>query len=67
MTELSMDQNLELATQVACKQGMFPFPVNDTTIAIMRIAVGENEEELLFIGVGIETSDGMTAGYRKPE
>ncbi|MBW1680837.1 MAG: 4Fe-4S binding protein [Deltaproteobacteria bacterium] len=43
-----MDEKFLKATEVVCKQGMFPFPVNDTTLAIMRIAVGENPEELEF-------------------
>ncbi|MBW1924345.1 MAG: 4Fe-4S binding protein [Deltaproteobacteria bacterium] len=48
MNVSTMDEKFLKATEVVCKQGMFPFPVNDTTLAIMRIAVGENPEELEF-------------------
>ncbi len=42
----SLDQKLEQAAGVVCKQGMFPFPVNDTSISIIRHVVGEEEDEL---------------------
>lgn len=48
MTDLS-SKYLE-ATKVIARQGMIPFPVNDTTISIIKKVVGENEEELDFIG-----------------
>ena len=46
MQELSFDQKLEKATKVVCKQGMFPFPINKTTKAIIKTVVGEREDEL---------------------
>ena len=49
MLELSFNQKLENATKVVCKQGMFQFPVNKTTIALVRTAVCENEDELELI------------------
>ncbi len=42
----SLDQKFEQAARVVCRQGMFPFPVNHTSIAIIRHVVGENEDEL---------------------
>lgn len=36
----------EKAAGVICKQGIFPFPVNDTTRAILKEAIGDVEEEL---------------------
>ena len=49
MSEVSLDQKYELATQVICKQGIVPFPVNDTTISILKHVIEGNEEELDFI------------------
>lgn len=46
MQELSFDQKLEKATKVVCKQGMFPFPINKTTKAIIKTVVDEREDEL---------------------
>ena len=51
MSEVSLDQKYELATQVICKQGIVPFPVNDTTISILKHVIEDNEEELDFIYV----------------
>jgi ferredoxin len=42
----SLDQKLKQAAAVVCKQGLFPFPVNDTSIAIIRHVVGDSEDEL---------------------
>ena len=44
MPEVSLDQKYELATQVICKQGIVSFPVNDTTISILKHVVEDNEE-----------------------
>jgi ferredoxin len=49
MPELSLDQKYERAAQVICKQGMVPFPVNDTTIAILKNVIEDAEDELDFI------------------
>ena len=49
MSEVSLDQKYELAAQVICKQGTVPFPVNDTTISILKLVIEDNEEELDFI------------------
>ncbi len=42
----SLEQKFQRAAGVVCKQGLFPFPVNDTSISIIRHVVGENEDEL---------------------
>jgi ferredoxin len=49
MSELSLDKKYERAAQVICKQGMVPFPVNDTTLSILKHVVEDDEEELDFI------------------
>ena len=49
MAETSMEEKYKQAAAVVCKQGMFPFPVNDTTIAIIKRVVGEAEAELNLI------------------
>ncbi|MBW1798745.1 MAG: hypothetical protein JRJ21_10165, partial [Deltaproteobacteria bacterium] len=49
MSEISMGQKYERAAQVICKQGMVPFPVNDTTVSILKHVIGDIEEELDFI------------------
>ena len=49
MSEISTGQKYERAAQVICKQGMVPFPVNDTTISILKHVIEDIEEELDFI------------------
>ncbi len=49
MTDISLEEKYKSAAGVVCKQGMFPFPVNDTTISIMKHVVEDNAEELDFI------------------
>jgi len=49
MANRSLDEKFKLAAETVCKQGMFPFPVNENTIAIMRLSVGEHEDELDFM------------------
>ena len=44
MTELIPQDKLKKATGVICKQGMFPFPLSETAIAIIRRVVKEEEE-----------------------
>jgi ferredoxin len=46
MTQISMDEKFKRAAEVICKQGMVQFPVSDTAIAIVKAAVGNNEDEL---------------------
>ena len=42
----SLEQKFQRAAGIVCKQGLFPFPVNDTSISIIKQVVGENEDEL---------------------
>jgi ferredoxin len=49
MADISMQERYHRAASVICKQGMVPFPVNDTTISILKLTVGDNEDELDFI------------------
>ncbi|MGD9032352.1 MAG: hypothetical protein PVH02_06805, partial [Desulfobacteraceae bacterium] len=45
----SLDKKYEQAAQVICNQGTVPFPVNDTTISILKRVIGDEVEELDFI------------------
>jgi len=49
MANISLEDKYRRAAGVICKQGMVPFPVNDTTISIMKNVVGDHEDELDFI------------------
>jgi len=46
MTQVALEEKFQRAAGVICKLGMVQFPVNETAIAIIMAAVGENEEEL---------------------
>lgn len=46
MTGDSLQSKYEKAASVICRQGMVPFPVNETTLTILRRAVGDMETEL---------------------
>ncbi|RJR26695.1 MAG: 4Fe-4S dicluster domain-containing protein [Desulfobacteraceae bacterium] len=46
MKEISLEDKFRRAAEVVCKQGLVPFPVSDTSIGILKIAVGDVEEEL---------------------
>ena len=46
MTEVGMDEKFKRAAEVICKQGMVPFPVSETAIAIVVAVVGHDEAEL---------------------
>lgn len=49
MTNLSLDEKLKKATGVVCKQGMFPFPLSETAISIVKHVVAEEAElDLIF-------------------
>ena len=45
----SLDKKYEQAAQIICNQGAVPFPVNDTTISILKYVIEDDEEELDFI------------------
>ena len=42
MTNPDLSEKFKKAAGVICRQGMFPFPVSETAIAIVTAAVGEN-------------------------
>jgi Pyruvate/2-oxoacid:ferredoxin oxidoreductase delta subunit len=46
MTQVALEDKFIKAAEVICKQGMVQFPVNDTSVAIVAAAVGDNEDEL---------------------
>ncbi|MEW6259318.1 MAG: 4Fe-4S binding protein [Thermodesulfobacteriota bacterium] len=46
MNPETLKPKYEKAAAVICKQGLFPFPVNDTTLAILKEAIGDAEQEL---------------------
>ena len=46
MTSIHKDEKLKRATQIVCRQGMIPFPLSDTAIAIIDCVVGDHKEEL---------------------
>lgn len=65
MTDHSLEEKYKQAAGVICKQGMFPFPVNETTIAIIKAVVGDAEAELDLIAAfqnkASQTLDELTA------
>ena len=67
----SLEKKYELAAQVICKQGMVPFPVNDTTISILKHVIQDDEEELDFIEAfrkqASQTMDQLKASSNLPE
>jgi len=46
MAQFTMEERFKRAASVVCKQGMVPFPVSDTAIAILEATIGEHVEEL---------------------
>lgn len=46
MVGVSLEDKYKRAASVICKQGIFSFPVNDTTIAIVKNVIGEDQDEL---------------------
>jgi len=61
----SLEEKFQRAAGVVCKQGMLPFPVTDTSISIIKLVVGENEDELdlivAFQKKASQTLDELTA------
>ena len=41
MAENSLEEKYRRAAGVVCRQGMVPFPVNDTTLSIIKHVVGD--------------------------
>lgn len=46
MTETTLQEKFKRAASVICRQGLVPFPVSPTAVAIIQRVVGELEEEL---------------------
>ena len=46
MTEITLQEKCERAAGVICRQGLVPFPVSPTAVAIVQRVVGEAEDEL---------------------
>jgi ferredoxin len=46
MADVSLEEKYSRAASVICKQGMVPFPVNDTVIAILKHIIEDAEDEL---------------------
>lgn len=46
MSEQPLKSKYERAAEVICRQGMVPFPVNETTLKILELAIGDVEAEL---------------------
>ncbi len=46
MAQISLDEKFKRATGVICKQGMFPFKLSETAIAIVKRVVGAEAQEL---------------------
>lgn len=46
MVETTLQEKFEHAAGVICRQGLVPFPVSPTAVAIVRKVVGEVEDEL---------------------
>jgi Na+-translocating ferredoxin:NAD+ oxidoreductase RNF subunit RnfB len=71
MTGVSLEKKYERAAQVICSQGMVPFPVNDTTISILKHVFEDNEEELDFIEAfrkqASQTAEQLKASSNLPE
>ncbi len=46
MENAALEEKYRKATSVICKQGIIPFPVNDTTVGIIKEVLEDNVEEL---------------------
>jgi ferredoxin len=46
VSEKALEEKYRAAAAVVCRQGMFPFPVNDTTLSIMKHVIEDEEDEL---------------------
>jgi len=67
----SLQPKYEKAAAVICKQGLFPFPVNETTISILKEAIGDVVPELDLIAAfdnkASQTLAELTASSGMPE
>ncbi len=46
MSRNPLEEKYTSAAGVVCRQGQFPFPVNDTTLSILRHVIEDDEDEL---------------------
>jgi ferredoxin len=46
MADNILEQKYRRAAGVICRQGTVPFPVNDTTVSILKYVIGDEENEL---------------------
>ncbi len=46
MSESELEEKYRSAAGVVCRQGMFPFPVNETTLSILKQVIEDEEDEL---------------------
>jgi len=71
MTDTGKNEKLKQATAVVCRQGMIPFPVSDTAMAIIHSVVGDNDEQLdliyAFREKSSQTTEQLTASSGFPE
>ncbi|MBW1780198.1 MAG: 4Fe-4S binding protein [Deltaproteobacteria bacterium] len=49
MPENSLEEAYKSAAEVVCSQGMFPFPVNETSLSILKHVIEDDEDELKLI------------------
>jgi ferredoxin len=71
MTDVSLDERYRRAAQVICKQGTVPFPVNETTLSILKLVIEDDEEELdliyAFREKASQTMDQLKESAQLPE
>ncbi len=58
MTQLTLEQKYQKATGIVCKQGLFPFPLSDTAIAIIKRVV--TDEDILDLICAFEDASSQT-------
>jgi ferredoxin len=63
MSHLTLEEKYKKATGIICKQGLFPFPLSDTAIAIIKRVV--KDEEILDLICAFEVAPSQTADQLK--
>ena len=63
MTHQILEEKYKKATGIICKQGLFPFPLSDTAIAIIKKVV--QDEEILDLICAFEEAPSQTADQLK--
>jgi ferredoxin len=71
MSDVSLDEKYQRSAQVICRQGIVPFPVNDTTLSILKLVIEEDEAELdliyAFREKASQTMDQLKESAQLPE